>query len=750
MQQKKNLLTKDDLARYTIRFWKIVIGCLAFAIILLFSIGLGLFGKLPSASELEHPKSNQASEVLSADGGSLGTYFAQNRTSVNYDQISPNVINALVATEDKRFYDHSGIDFRRNITSPLYLLIGKKQGGSTITQQLALNMFSKEGRSKDVAKRIIQKLQEWILAVKLERNYTKEEIITMYLNTVDFGAYNVFGIKQASLTYFNVLPDKLEPQQAALLMGMLKGPTQYSPINYPEKALARRNLLLENMHDSGYLSDAQATELKQTPLGLKFKPAESKVGHAAYFRAVLKKDIQRIFEEQSIQKADGTPYDLDRDGLKIYTTIDSKMQDYAESAQSEYLKSLQHQFNRQWGRRDPFKNDKTLQMLLDQGMQRSDRYQQLKLEGKSEEDIRANFNQAAKMKIFSWRGDIDTLMRPIDSVKYYKLLLRNAVMSMEPKTGYVKAWVGGDSFEYFKYDQVKTGTRQVGSTAKPFTYAVAINNGISPCLQVPNEPVTITEYGQSWTPNAYKPIPGYLTLTRALANSQNYITAYVMKEVGATAVATQIKKLGITSPVQAVPSICLGTFDASLYDMVGAYSTFVNHGVWREPTYLLRIEDKNGIIIYDHKPKAPSVALNPQTAYVMTQMLKQVVIQGTAMRLRGPRYRILNPVGGKTGTTQNNSDGWFIGITPELVTGVWTGCEDRAIHFASTDDGEGANSALPVFALFMKKVYADKSLRYSKGDFEPPAGGVNITLDCSAYGPAKRDTSQTPAETGIQ
>jgi len=331
------------------------------------------------------------------------------------------------------------------------------------------------------------------------------------------------------------------------------------------------------------------------------------------------------------------------------------------------------------------------------------------------------------MTIFSWKGDIDTLMRPIDSIKYYKLLLRNALMSMEPQTGHVKAWVGGTNFEYFKYDQVKTGTRQVGSTAKPFTYAVAIDNGYSPCLTVPNEPVEI----EGWTPNAYKPLPGSITLKRALAYSQNYVTAYMMKQVGATAVSTLIKKMGVTSDVPAYPSICLGTFDASVYDMVGAYSAFVNHGTWTEPIYLLRIEDKNGNMLYERKPKVV-FALNEQTAYVMTQMLKGVVENGTGSRLRY-KYGLTNPIGGKTGTTQNNSDGWFMGITPQLVTGVWTGCEDRAIHFFSTNQGEGANSALPIFALYMKKVYADGKLKYSKGDFEPPKGEQTITFDCDTY-----------------
>ena len=726
MNNKNNKLTKQDLTRYTINFWKWIIGFIALGAIIIFSIGLGLFGALPSFRDLENPKSNQASEVISDDNVILGTYYIQNRTNVRYDELSPNVINALIATEDKRFYNHSGIDFKRSFAILFKNLIGKKEGASTITQQLALNLFSKEGRAKNSVKRVIQKLQELILAVKLERQYTKEEIITMYLNTVDYGAYNTYGIKSAARTYFSTTPDKLEPQQAAILIGMLKGPSYYNPLRNPERALGRRNTVLENMHNASYLSDEETERLKKLPLKLSFNASDHNDGSAAYFRAVLKKDIQKTFEENSIAKADGTPYDLDRDGLKIYTTINSKMQNYAEKAQRTYLRELQVQFNREFRGRDPFKA-KGATELIDLGIKRSDRYLQLKSEGKSKEEIMEDFKRPVKMTIFSWRGDIDTTMRPIDSVRYYKMILRNAVMSMEPETGYVRAWVGGNNFEYFKYDQVKMGTRQVGSTAKPFTYAAAINAGFSPCYTVPNEPITI----EGWTPRAYNSIPGHLTLKRGLANSQNFITARMIYEVGATAVATLTKNMGISSDVPAFPSISLGSFDASVYDMVGAYSTFVNHGIWTEPLYLLRIEDKNGNVIYERKPQV-KVALNPQTAYVMTNMLKAVVTDGTGRRLRG-RYNLLNPIGGKTGTTQNNSDGWFIGITPQLVTGVWTGAEDRAIHFASTNDGEGANTALPIFALYMKSVYADKSLQYSKGDFDVPKGGVNVTLDCGAY-----------------
>jgi len=741
-------LTQHELNQYTIRFWKWIIGIIAFGAILIFSIGLGLFGRLPDLRALENPKSNQASEVISDDNVVLGTYYVQNRSNVRYDEISPNVINALISTEDIRFYNHSGIDFKRTFTVIFYNLMGKRQGASTITQQLALNLFSKEGRSKNFIKRLVQKSQELIVAVKLERQYTKEEIITMYLNTVDFGSYNTFGIKSAARTYFSTTPDKLEPEQAAILIGMLKGPSLYNPYRNPERALLRRNTVIENMSQANYISDTEEERLKTIPLKLVFNPSDHNEGSAPYFRAVLKKDIQQTLEENSIYKADGTPYDLDRDGLKIYTTLNSRMQKYAEQSQQEYLKTLQVQFNNSWKGRDPF-NFKEAKSLIDQGMRRSDRYQQLKAEGKTEEEILKNFKTPARMSIFSWRGEIDTLMRPLDSIKYYKLMLRNAVMSMEPQTGYIRAWVGGTNFNHFKYDQVKMGTRQVGSTAKPFTYAVAIGNGgFSPCYTVANEPVSIDAGdGTVWTPKAYNPIPGNLTLKKALANSQNYVTAYMMKQVGQTAVATLTKNMGITSDVPAVPSICLGSFDASVYDMVGAYSVFVNHGVWTEPIYLLRIEDKNGNVIYERRPKI-KVVLDEQTAYVMTDMLKAVVQEGTGVRL-GWKYKLTNPIGGKTGTTQNNSDGWFMGITPELVTGVWTGAEDRAIHFSSTNFGEGANTALPIFALYMQKVYGDPTLKYTKGDFPLPKGGITTTIDCGAYTQQQSGESELDKKLGF-
>ncbi len=743
-------LGKQDIRRYNWYIWRFFIACFVFLVIVILATYLGAFGPLPTFRDLENPKSNQASEIISSDKQILGTYYVQNRSSVTYKEISPNVINALVATEDARFYQHSGIDFQR-LFSIIFLNIFRKQGGSTITQQLALNLFSERSHNKLV--RMTQKLREWITAVQLERHYTKEEIITMYLNTVDFGAYNTFGIKSAARTYFSTTPDKLTPDQAALLVAMINGPGIYSPINHPQNALNRRNnVVLTLMEKQGYLSEGQLEEFKAKPLGLHFNPINHNEGLAPYFRSVLKKEVQKIFEAESIYKADGTPYDLDRDGLKIYTTVNATMQQYAEQAQAEYMRRLQVQFNSHWHGFNFYRSIKNYKLLLDQGMHRSDRYKSDTLQGKSPEDIRKDFNTPTQMQLFTWNGDTTVTMKPIDSIVYSKFLLRNAMMSMDPTTGYIKAWVGGISFDHFKYDQVKTGSRQVGSTAKPFTYSVAIDNGYSPCYKVDNVPVTISIPGQDdWIPKQSSSDlkPGLIDLRTALAFSQNYVTAYVMKQVGPVPVMNLIKKMGVTSPdLGPYPSICLGTFNATVFDMTGAYSVFANHGVWTEPTFLLRIEDKKGNVLYNHKPKIAPV-MNEQTAYVMTYMLKGVIENGTGSRLTY-KYGIRNPVAGKTGTTQDNSDGWFIGVTPQLVTGVWTGCEDRDIHFRSTYLGEGANTALPIFALYMKRVYADATLGIKKNvDFDAPKTPLTITLDCGLYDQKQQGTDDVEKKLGF-
>jgi penicillin-binding protein 1A len=737
-------LTTADIKKYNLTIWKIFIGAIVIFALFIISIGFGVFGTLPSFRDIEHPKSNQATEIVAEGGKVMGTYFVQNRSNVTYPEISKEVINALISTEDTRFMEHSGIDFKRTFTIIFYNIIGKKQGASTITQQLALNLFSEEGRQKNTFKRLMQKFQEWVIAVKLERNYTKEEIITMYLNTVDFGN-QAYGIKSAARVYFNTTPDKLNVTQAATLVGLQKGITRYSPTRNPERSLARRNTVMSMMVKADLLSPEQYNIEKEKPLGLKFNAGKVSDGIAPYFRSVLKNEVKKIFKERSILKADGTPYDLDRDGLRIITTINYDMQVYAEEAQREYMKVLQAQFSKSWRGKNPFKGK---ELQIDQGVRRSDRYKALKAEGKSDEEIEKDFNTPTELNIFTWKGDIDTLMKPIDSVKYYKMLLRNAMMVMDPQSGYIKAWVGGINYDHFKYDQVKMGTRQVGSTAKPFTYAVAIDNGYSPCYTVMNEPVTIEVPGSDpWIPRSSGTIPGSITLQKALAFSQNYITAFLMKQVGPTAVSTLAQKMGITSDVPAYPSIALGSFDASVYDMVGAYSVFANKGVWTEPTYILRIEDKNGIVLYDKRPSVHP-ALNEEVAYVMTRMLKGVVQNGTGSRLSW-KYGVKAPIGGKTGTTQNNSDGWFMAITPQLVAGVWTGCEDRAFHFASTREGEGANTALPIYAGFMKRVYADPKLKIAQQDFEAPKNGVSIVYDCNQYQPQETVPTELDEKLGF-
>jgi penicillin-binding protein 1A len=500
----------------------------------------------------------------------------------------------------------------------------------------------------------------------------------------------------------------------------------------------------------GYLTEEEAQKAEAKPLGLDYHPTNHTEGLAPYFRAVLKGEVKKILANMT--KADGTAYDINRDGLKIYTTIDANMQLYAEEAQREWMRKLQQQFNAEWKGVKLSARMPNYNLRIEQGMHESDRYRQLKLEGQSDEEIEKNFNTPDNVNIFTWKGNLDTLMKPIDSVVYCQMLLRNAMMSMDPITGHIKAWVGGINFEHFKYDQVKDGARQVGSTAKPFTYAKAIENGYSPCMQVNNVPITIhTDGSPDWTPGSSleETVPGMITLRTALARSQNWVTAYVMNEVTPEPVANLIKDMGIHTPVLPYPSICLGAFEATVMDMTGAYSVFANHGIWTEPTYLLRIEDKNGNVIFNYTPKVKQV-MNEEVAYVMIDMLKSVITEGTGWRLRGT-YKVNAQIAGKTGTTNDNSDGWFMGVTPQLVTGVWTGCEKRDFHFRSTHTGQGANAALPVFALYMQKVYADPSLGIKKDiDFDLPKKPLTTTLNCSVYSQEQKGTNEVEKKLGFQ
>jgi penicillin-binding protein 1A len=713
-----------DASKYVRNFWKIILFGFLFFALLIASVGFGLFGTLPSFRDLENPKSNLASEVISSDQAVLGTYYVQNRSNARFKDLSPNLVNALIATEDVRFYQHSGIDLRGTFAIIFYNAIGKKRGSSTISQQLAKNLFPRQ-RSNMWTIGII-KLKEWLTALKIERNYTKEEIITMYFNTVDFGN-NSYGIKSAAKTYFNTTPDKLSIEQAALLVGILKGTSYFSPVRNPERALNRRNIVLDQMNKYGYLDDKEYAELKEKPLELKYQNPDHNQGMATYFREYLRLELTQWCKEN--KKPDGTNYDLYRDGLKIYTTINSRMQGYAEQAVKDHLTYLQGEFFNHWKGRVPWGKNED---IIVQALKRSERYLDMRESGASQDSIEKAFNTPVPMTIFSWKGDIDTVMSPLDSIKYYKWFLRSSFMSMDPQTGQIKAWVGGPNYEYFKYDQVKMGKRQVGSTFKPFVYTVAMDNGWSPCYEAPNLPVVFEDYN-NWSPkNSDHKEGGMMTLRMGLANSVNLITAYLMKQIGPQAVVNVAHKMGITSELPPYPSIALGTADVSLYDMVGAYSTYANKGVWTEPVYLMRIEDKNGNVLFEKVPKRVD-ALSEQTAYLMLYMMKGVTDLGTGRRIRGPRYRIPYPIAGKTGTTQDNSDGWYIGITPNLVSGVWTGAEDRIVHFRSTNLGEGANTAIPIWAMFMKKVYDDPTIKISKGDFEAPKGGLSVEIDCDKY-----------------
>lgn len=710
-------------------FWS-AIGLL-FGLFCLFIVGIifGVFGKLPDARQLENPDSPLATEVYASDGVLLGKFFNENRSKVAYDEVSPFVYNALIATEDIRFENHSGIDLKGTLAIPYYLIRGQNRGASTITQQLAKNLFGRKS-FETTPQRIVQKLKEWIIAIRLERYYTKQEIINMYLNTVDFGSQSS-GIKSASKTYFNKLPDNLNLQEAATLVGILKAVTAYNPFLNPERSLGRRNVVLSQMHKYGYIkTQAEFDSLTALPITLDYAVESHNSGLARYFREFLRMELREWCAEKG--------YDLYSSGLKIYTTIDSRMQTYAEEVTHQHMKSLQESFFKHWdGRKNaPFShlNEKEIERIIHRAIKQTDRYRFLKAEEKSWEEILENFHVKRKMKVFSYDGDIEKEMSPWDSVYYYKYFLNPGFMAMDTKSGQIKAWVGGIDYRYFKYDHVnKKAKRQVGSSFKPFVYTVGIMEGYSPCMKVPNVPVVFPDF-DNWTPkNSDGKYGEIMTLREGLAKSINCMTAWVMKQVRPEAVLVLIDKMGIdTTGIEPYPSISLGTCDVSVFEMVGAFNTYGNNGTWVEPTFITRIEDKSGNTIKEYVPREVEVLKNTYN-YIMLNMLQAVTRGwGTATRLRY-RYNFTNQIGGKTGTTQNNSDGWFIGTTPEITAGCWVGAEDRSVHFRSTDLGQGASMALPVWALFMQKVYADSTLGYKKSDFEIPEEELPIELDCSKY-----------------
>ena len=743
--------------------WIIAAGPLAF---LLFLIGLtatGMFGKLPTFEDLENPKSNLATEIISEDGKLLGSFFIQNRSYTAYEELSPNLVAALVATEDGRYYSHSGIDYI-GLARVAVKTIGMGQsqgGGSTITQQLAKNLY--ETRDSTARRGImkypnlvISKLKEWITAVGLEHNYTKEEIVAMYLNTVAYGS-NAFGIKSAARTFFNKTPDELTIEESAMLVGVVNAPTRYSPVRNPENALRRRNTVIARMEDRGFITREMRDSIQALEIDLDYRPISHNTGAGTYFREMLRLTLNaerpkrsqyandwdfeqaaRIWDETPYygwcvknKKADGSRYDLYRDGLKIYTTINSSMQQYAEEALFEHLKKeLQPNMDSQVSRYNRLFNNvsqEEVERIITNAMRQTDRYRTLKAAGMSDENIVKNFNEPVEMRIFTYEGEKETVMTPRDSILHHKQILRASFMAMDPSNGYVKAYVGGPDFKYFKYDMVKQGKRQVGSTIKPFVYTFGIDQlGLTPCTLVENWPVTIETYsGEAWSPKEAgnvvydgKPNPLYY----GLAQSRNNYSAWIMKQANQPqAVADFIHKLGIHSYIDPVYALALGTPDVSLFEMVGAYGTYANRGVFTEPIFVTRIEDRQGNMLATFTPQT-SDAISEQTAYTMLDMLKKVVTSGTAGRVRW-MYGINGEVGGKTGTSQNNSDGWFMGVTPKLVSGAWVGAEDRSVRLYT--EADGARQALPIFAGFMNKVYADPSLGITQEDkFPIPVGTV--------------------------
>ena len=713
---------------------------------------------MPTFEILENPPTNLATEIISSDGVVIGTYYLENRRKVRFDEISKHAIDALIATEDERFYKHAGIDYKSTLRAILYF--GSKGGGSTLTQQLAKMLFSKRPKSK--IQRITQKFREWVIATRLEKRYTKNEIITMYFNRFDF-LNQAIGINTASRIYFNKDANSLTVEEAALLVGMAKNPSLYNPLRYPEKSLERRNVVLNQMKRNKKklninFSNEQFDSLKKLPLLLEYKKASHNEGIATYFREYLRFYMKEWIKNNP--KMDGSYYNLYTDGLKIHTTIDSRIQQHAENAVSTHMKKLQADFFSGWNKykskKAPFDQNlstKTINRIYRNTMRRTERYRVLKSNNIKDKEIDKIFNQPISMKLFSWEKEIDTILSPMDSIKYYKYFLNAGLLSIEPESGEVKAWVGGINHKFFKYDNVNS-KRQVGSTFKPFVYATAIDLfKYSPCLKIPNSQVVFEkdEYGleEDYMPrNANKKYGGEYTLMNGLASSKNSITAFLMKKVKPKNVVRLGKKLGFSN-LKAIPSLCLGSVEIPLYQMTSSYTMFANEGVQVKPVFVKKIQDKNGIIIYNAKPKYIDI-LSEEINYVMLKLLQGVIDKGTGLRLRqsktknknskGDTYKTLNNIGyeftnqiaGKTGTTDNHSDGWFIGLVPDLVTGVWVGGEERSIHFRSIALGSGSNMALPIWGEFMQNIYSDKEFNYTYNNtFLEPKKEISINLDCN-------------------
>ena len=734
------------MKKFLVYFWSLFAAGVVVVVVLFWMITKGWLGYLPPLEELQNPKNKYASEVFSADMQSLGRYYRQaNRVGVQYSDLSPELVEALIATEDARFYSHTGVDFKAFMRAVLKL--GRAGGGSTLTQQLAKQIWSPQ--ANNIFERAMQKPIEWVIATKLERLYSKDEILLMYLNQFDF-LYNAVGIKSAAQVYFSTTPSELKVEESAMLVGMCKNPSLYNPVRRPQNARDRRNTVLSQMAKYGYLTEAERDSLQALPIELHYSSVDHKQGMAPYFREYLrnvltaKEPKESHYSEWNKQqykidkyqwdnnplygfcnkttKPDGSPYNLYQDGLRIYTTIDSRMQRYAEEAVDEHMQSLQKSFFRECKRKRnaPFSISITreeIDGIMTRSMRQTDRYRGMKKAGKTEEEIRAAFNTPVEMQVFSYEGNglIDTVMSPMDSIRWLKTYLRCGFMSMDPLNGHVKAYVGGPDFAHFQYDMATMGRRQVGSTVKPYLYTLAMDEGMSPCDKVVNDSITLYDAnGLPWTPRDThaKNQGDTVTLAWGLRYSSNWITAYLMSMFTPEQLVRLMQSFGIQGQLDPVISLCLGPCEVSVQEMVDAYTTFVNKGIRTEPLYVTRIEDNNGNVLARFAPLTHEI-ISETTSYKMIQMLQDVVDRGTGVRVRY-KYGIKAPMGGKTGTTNNNSDGWFMGFTPSLVSGVWVGGEDRAIHFDNLAEGQGASMALPIYALYMQRVYRDTTLGYSE------------------------------------
>ncbi len=744
----------SSASKYVKWVWIFVWGPFALLFLMVFLISVGAFGELPSVEELQNPKSNLATVVYSSDMKVLGKFYSENRVNVRFEELDKDLVEALVATEDARFYEHSGVDVKALFRAASGIFGGGSSGGgSTITQQLAKMMYPR-GEKLSKPALVARKMKEWITATRLEKNYTKDEIMAMYLNKFDFLNLAV-GIKSAAKIYFDKSCDSLEIQEAAMLVGMAKNPALFNPIRFPDRAMQRRNVVMNQMVKYGYLTKEKYDSLKNTGLGLNFHPEDHNEGPAPYFREYLRDNFLKKWCEEHINPETKKPFYIYKAGLRIYTTVDSRMQRYAEEAVTEHMHDLQILFSKECKTKKnaPFAwnvSKDEIKKIMESSMKRSERYRELKQQGLSQEQIMATFYKPSPMRVYSLRGEIDTIMTPFDSIKYYKSFLQTGFMAMEPQTGYVKAWVGGINHKHYKYDHVKVSKRQVGSTFKPFVYALAIQEGLSPCHQVPNVRTCIAlPDGTDWCPDNSDGMKGtgqMITLRRALALSINFVTAWVMKQYGPAATVNLVKRLGISSEIPEVPSIALGTADISVFEMVAANSTFANKGTYVQPTFITRIEDKNGKVLEEFVPNSDEV-FSEEKAYVMIQLMRGVCDYGTGTRLRGPKYKLYNQIAGKTGTTQHNADGWFIGLTPDLVAGAWVGGEARSIHFNSIVEGQGASMALPIWGKFFNKVYADPTLKVSKGEFpRPKTMDPNLELDCSKYDVENFQEQNQPSE----